>query len=158
MNYLVYNSALVAHIVGITLMAGTTFIDFILFKLFWKVYPSDKAKGLILEDVLFRLQRFMGIGMLVILISGVLMMVYLHQVWGEQIWFRIKMGMLILIIINGLGVRRGMGSRLKKLLSEGPSESFDARLSRLKRNTTVVHALQLLFFTIIFALSVFKFN
>jgi len=31
MNLPVYNMALVTHIVGITLMAGATFIDFIIF-------------------------------------------------------------------------------------------------------------------------------
>jgi hypothetical protein len=159
MNYTVYNLALVLHVVGIIIMAGATFVDFILFKQFWKVLPGDKAKGFTIEDLLYRLQRFMGIGMGVIIISGVIMMVYLHQVWGQQIWFRIKMGVLLLIIINGLGIRRSMGSKLKKLLSDETSgESFYGKFSGLKRNITLVHSFQILFFLVIFALSIFKFN
>jgi len=159
MGHNIYHIALVAHIVGITIMAGTTFIDFITFKQFWKILSGDKAKSLVIEDILYKLQRFIGIGMLVIIISGVLMMVYLHQVWGQQTWFRVKMGMLILIVINGLVIRRRMGSGLKKLLSEGSSgSSFNAKLSGLRRNITTVHLFQMLFFTIIFVLSVFKFN
>jgi hypothetical protein len=158
MNIPVYNIALVAHIIGITLMAGATFIDFMIFKLFWKVYPSDKAKGMVIGDTLYTLQRFMGIGMLVILVSGVAMMVYLHQVWGQQIWFRVKMGMLVLIIVNGFGVRGRTGSTLKKLLAEGSSPNFEAKLSNLKRKLTLAQPFQLLFFLIIFILSVFKFN
>jgi len=159
MAHTIYNIALVAHIVGITIMAGTTFIDFITFKQFWKIFSDDKAKSLVIEDILYKLQRFMGIGMLVIIISGVLMMVYLHQVWGQQIWFRVKMGILVFIIINGLVIRRRMGSGLKKLLTEGSSDSrFNAKLSGLRRNITTVHLFQMLFFTIIFVLSVFKFN
>lgn len=150
--------ALVVHIIGITMMAGITFIDFIIFKQFWRIFPGDKAKGVVIEDTLYRLQKFMGIGMLVIIVSGVAMMVYLHQVWGQQIWFRVKMGVLILIIINGLGIRRRMGTNLKKLLNEGPGNSFDVKLSRLKSGITMVHIFQLLFFIIIFVLSVFKFN
>ena len=159
MGHNIYHIALVAHIVGITIMAGTTFIDFITFKQFWKIFSGDKAKSLVIEDILFRLQKFIGIGMLLIIISGVLMMVYLHQVWGQQIWFRVKMGILVLIIINGLVIRRRMGSRLKKLLAEGsPGSSFNAKLSGLKRNMMASHLFQMLFFTIIFVLSVFKFN
>ena len=158
MNLPVYNIALVTHIVGITLMAGATFIDFIIFKQFWKAYPSDKPKSIVIEDMLHRLQRFMGIGMLVILVSGVVMMVYLHQVWGQQIWFRVKMGVLVLVIINGLGIRRRMGSKLKRLLTEESLPDFAWRRSRLKNNITLVHAFQLLFFLIMFTLSVFKFN
>jgi hypothetical protein len=159
MNQVIYNIALVTHIVGITIMAGATFIDFMTFKQFWKVFPGDKAKSIFMEDFLYKLQRFMGIGMLVILVSGVLMMVYLHQVWGQQLWFRIKMGVLLLIIINGLGIRRRMGSKLKKLITEGvPGSVFNAELSRLKSNTGLVHIFQILFFLIVFVLSVFKFN
>jgi len=158
MNLPVYNIALVTHIVGITLMAGATFIDFIIFKQFWKAYPSDKPKSIVIEDMLHRLQRFMGIGMLVILVSGVVMMVYLHQVWGQQIWFRGKMGVLVLVIINGLGIRRSMGSKLKRLLTEESLSDFDGKRSGLKSNITLVHAFQLLFFLIMFTLSVFKFN
>jgi hypothetical protein len=159
MAHIIYNLALVAHIVGITLMAGTTFIDYLTFRQFWKNFPSDKVKGLVIEDLLNKLQRFMGIGMAVILISGVVMMIYLHQVWGQQIWFRIKMGFLVLIIINGLGFRRILGSRLRKAITSGLSGPvLEKKLSTIERNVLIVHVFQMLFFIIIFALSVFKFN
>jgi hypothetical protein len=159
MNQDIYQIALVTHIVGITIMAGATFIDFMIFKQFWRIFPEDKAKGAVIEDILNRLQRYMGIGMLVIIASGILMMAYLHQVWGQQIWFQIKMGLLVLIVINGLGIRRRLGSKLKGLLTDPATDgSFELKLSKLKSNVTIVHAFQLLFFIIIFVLSVFKFN
>lgn len=159
MNQNIYNLALVLHIVGIAITAGTTFIDFVTFKQFWKIVTVDNPKGALLEGMLHKLQRFMGIGMLLIIISGVLMMVYLHGVWGQQIWFQVKIGILILILINGLGIRRWVGSRLRKLLAAGPSaNSFNAELSRLKGNAALIHTFQMVFFVIIFVLSVFKFN
>jgi hypothetical protein len=159
MNPTVYNTALVVHIAGITLMAGTTFIDFIVFRLFRKIFPQDKSKGLALADIFYRLQRFMGIGMLVILLSGVMMMVYLHQVWGQQVWFRVKMAMLLLIIINGLAIRRRLGNKLKNNLTGDKTEpGLKAKLAGLESSITSVQVLQLAFFLIIFVLSVFKFN
>src|SRR5260221_12787065 len=100
MNLPVYNIALVTHIVGITIMAGDTFIDFIIFHQFWKAYPSDKPKSILIEDMLHRLQRFMGIGRVVILVSGVGMIGYLHQVWAQPVCLRVKIGVLVLGIIT----------------------------------------------------------
>lgn len=154
----VYNAALVLHVIGITAMAGTTLIDFVLFQQFWKTLPNSKDKSLVLEDTLYRLQKFMGFGMLLIIISGIIMMFYLHQVWGQQLWFRVKMGLLLLIIINGLGLRRALGNKLKKQLSGFGGDADLTNVSPvLKKNITIVLVTQLLFFIIIFVLSVFKF-
>lgn len=155
MSTALYHIALVAHIVGITIMAGTTFIDFVTFRIFCKIFKEDKDKGLVLENYLFKLQRFMGIGMLVILVSGIAMMAKLHEVWGAQLWFRIKIGVLLLIIINGLGLRRMVGSKLKKVLANSSvAESWNS----VKRNFTIVQVIQMLLFIIVYILSVFKFN
>jgi len=158
MTATLYNIALVTHIIGITIMAGTTFIDFITFRAFGKALKTDKAKSPVLENYLYQLQRFLGIGMLIILASGITMMVKLHEVWGAQLWFRIKMGILLLVIINGLGLRRMMGSRLKKALPDILStNSFDKQWHRIKINFSIVQAVQMLLFIIIYILSVFKF-
>jgi len=150
-----YNAALVLHIVGITMMAGVSFIDFITFRAFSRMYATDPASGLVLENYLNKLQRYLGIGMLLILISGITMMAKLHEVWGAQLWFRIKMGILLLVIINGLGFRRMLGTRLKKLLSgNAVVENWEV----IKRNFTLVQVVQLVLFIIIFTLSIFKFN
>jgi hypothetical protein len=155
----IYKTALVIHVVGITIMAGTTFIDFIAFRYFWKIFGKDKTKSLVLKDALLSLQRFTRIGLLVIVASGVLMMAYLHQVWGEQIWFRIKMGMLLLIVINGLAVRRSMGLKFKKVTEgELTDNNLNTQLPALRKNITISQVLQMLFFIIIFVLSIFKFN
>ena len=159
MSFAIYHLALVVHIIGITIMAGTTFFDFITFRVFIRSFGVDKAKGLIVADYLYRLQRFMGVGMLVILLSGVAMMIKLHEVWGAQIWFRIKMGILLLIIVNGLAIRRRVGSRLKKMLTEDASLNAESeKMSAIKTRLTTVQVIQMLLFVIIYTLSVYKFN
>lgn len=149
-----YHAALVLHIVGITLMAGTSFIDYATFRAFAKAYAADSAKAAMLEEYLFKLQRFLGIGMLLILLSGITMMAKLHEVWGAQLWFRVKMGLLLLVIANGLGLRRALGNRLRKMLLLETPPNWPG----LKRNFNIVQLVQLLLFLIIFILSVFKFN
>jgi hypothetical protein len=138
-----YNIALITHIVGITIMAGTTFIDFVTFRVFLKALLVDTAKGVILEDYLYKLQRFIGIGMVIILISGVMMMAKLHEVWGAQTWFRVKMVVLLLIIINGLALRRIAGSKLKKVLAATLSDSsIDNAFKAVKQRFTIIQLMQ----------------
>ncbi|WP_172829221.1 hypothetical protein [Mucilaginibacter mallensis] len=159
MSITFYDAALVGHIIGITLMAGAAFIDLAAFQIFWKVFLKDPAEGVRLEKYLNKLQKFMGIGMLVILISGILMMVKMHEVWGAQLWFRIKMGVLLLIIINGLGLRRMLGSRLKRTLAAYfTGVDIAEAMVKLKNRLMTVQTIQVLLFIIIYVLSIFKFN
>jgi uncharacterized membrane protein len=159
MSMTFYDAALVGHVIGITLMAGAAFIDLAAFQLFWKVYLKDPAESLRLESYLNKLQKFMGTGMLVILISGVLMMVKMHEVWGSQLWFRIKMGMLLLIILNGLGFRRMLGGKLKRSLADYfTGTNISESMAGLKSRLLTIQTIQVILFIIIYTLSVFKFN
>lgn len=140
-------------------MAGTTFIDYVAFRAFSKVFQVDINKALVLSNYLYKLQRFLGIGMLIILISGVMMMVQLYEIWSAQLWFRIKMVILLFIIINGLGLRRIVGAKLNMVLAEDLSgSSIYEKWKGVKRNFNMVEYLQMLLFIIIYVLSVFKFN
>jgi hypothetical protein len=156
MQHLIYSACLVTHIIGITLMAGASFVDYATFRQIWKYWPADKTKAFTVENILYRYQTFMGIGMLLIILSGVGMMAYMHQIWGAQTWFRIKMGVLLLVIINGLAIRRRLGNAFRKQLQA--QHENNAQLYAIKRNMTVVQSIQLLLFVVIFVLSAFKFN
>jgi len=157
MDQIIYKSCLVIHIVGITVMAGATFIDMAGFQQFWKNLAVNREKSRMMADNLQRLQRLMGAGMLVIILSGVGMMAYMHQIWGQQSWFRIKMLILLLIIINGLVLRRRLGKQLSRWLDTS-GQMTDPALHTLKLRLRWSHLLQLLFFLLIFTLSIFKFN
>jgi len=159
MNTGIYYSALAIHAIGITMMAGTTFIDAVIFRLFWKIFPNDIDKHELTASIIYKVQKIVGFGMLAILISGVMMMYYLHEVWGAQIWFRIKIGIVLLVIINGLVIRRRLGLKLKQILTDiATGKNSETKNAAIKRNFMIFHLLQLLFFVIIFILSVFKFN
>jgi uncharacterized membrane protein len=105
MNQQVYDFAKTLHIVGITAAAGMSLIDLIIFRYFWNVYQQHTSEGIVIERLLVRLQRVMAVGMMLIVVSGVMMMYYLHAIWSQQLWFRIKMGALALIIINVFQLR-----------------------------------------------------
>jgi hypothetical protein len=155
----VYQIALVAHITGLAIMGGTTLVSYVLTTQFWNLYTNDKPKAIALNAAGSKFPMLFGIGILLLILSGVTMMAIMKGAFGEQLWFRIKFGLIIAIIINGVAVGRRQGLRLTKILSEEMAgANNDGKLSRVKNNLTWFHLSQMGFFLIIFTLSVFKFN
>ena len=155
----IYHIALVTHIIGLTMMAGTTLVDFIIFKQFWKQLAIDRQKAIAIRQATAKITRLFGLGFLFLLISGITMMGITHGVFGEQLWFRVKFAFILAIVINGLLFGRRQGLKLKKLLSEaGAGEGISTQFTIVKRNLNWVHLAQMFFFITIFTLSVFKFN
>src|SRR5688500_3201717 len=154
-----YQIALVTHIVGLSTMAGTTFASYVLTKQFWNQYASDKSKATAIHNAGLKFTMLFGLGIVLLILSGVAMMVITRGAFGEQLWFRIKFGLIIAVIINGLAVGRRQGSRLTKILSEkAPEATSNEKLLGIKSNIRWFHISQMIFFFIIFTLSVFKFN
>lgn len=151
----IYYTALVTHIVGITMMAGTTLADYIIFKQFWKQYALDRQGGIAVNAAISRFPAVFGIGFLLLIISGVTMMYLTHGAFGEQTWFRIKFSLIILIVINGLVFGRRQGINLRRHLMSGIP---DENIARIKANLNIFHISQMVIFITIFTLSVFKFN
>jgi hypothetical protein len=155
----IYHTALVTHIIGLTMMAGTTLMDYVIFKQLWKQYALDKPKALAIGEATVKLQIVFGIGFLLLVISGVTMMYITHGAFGEQTWFRIKFGLIILIVINGLTMGRRQGVKLRKLLPEEISGiNVGDKLLKVKDSLNIFHISQMAIFITIFILSVFKFN
>lgn len=154
-----YNTVLVAHIIGLTMVAGTTLVDYITTRYFWKQYAIDKRNGITIQQTISKFQFLPGIGLFLLIISGVGMMALTRGVFGEQVWFRIKFGLVIIIIINSLAVGRRQGSKLRKLLlAEDSTGNPDAKLLKIKNNLRWFHIIQITLLIIVFVLSAFKFN
>jgi hypothetical protein len=134
-------------------------VSYVLTKQFWNLYTQDKSKAIALNAAGSKFPMLFGIGILLLIVSGVTMMAIMKGAFGEQLWFRIKFGLIIAIIINGVAVGRRQGLRLTKILSEEiAGTNSDGKLLRVKSNLRWFHFSQMLFFLIIFTLSVFKFN
>lgn len=151
----IYNIALITHLAGLAMMAGATIQDFSITQQFWKHFATDRSRGLAIREARARSPLFFGIGAACLIVSGVTMMFLTNGVFGEQVWFRIKFGLVILIIINGILLGRLQAGRLGKLLRE---EAGESSLLRVKGNISRFHLLQLALFLVVFCLSVFKFN
>src|SRR6185295_3800077 len=91
--------------------------------------------------------RITAIGGAVTILSGIAMVFIFHGIVASQLWFRVKMILLLMIILNALLFARPQTTRLKKLLSDGSTANHD--LYPLKSKMDIYYAIQLtLFFTI----------
>ena len=148
---------LILHLTGLTIMAGTTIVDFTVFKTFWKHFDDDteKSKGILAGTS--KSSTLIGIGAALLVITGIGMMALTHGVFGEQLWFRIKMGIVLVLMLNGIFFGRKQGEELRMIMNNDKAYLAE-RVDQIKVNLNIFFTVQLiLFFSIVF-LSVFKFS
>ena len=157
MTYLLF-TLLALHLISLVVMAGTTLIDFVTLRSFWKLFSgAQRGKAIGILEATASFSRLTGIGAAVLIVTGLLMMVVTHGVFGEQLWFRIKFALVIMLIANALFIGRRQGQHLRKnVLSDELLSS--APLTIIRRNLNRFYLSQLLIFVLIIFLSIFKFN
>jgi len=136
-------------------MAGTTLVEYLLSKHFWKLYSSDRSRAITSNEDGFNFHLLVDIGVVLVILSGVTMLIIFQGVFAKQIWFQIKIGLIIIIAINGSVVGRRQDVKLKRLISQ---ENRKEDLMKVKHRLDLFYNSQLCMFLIIFTLSVFKFN
>jgi len=155
---------LVMHISGIVLMVGMTIAAFILQWQSWEIIPFGKERMRPLQRVGKRINLLQGLGGLLIIAGGVMMMIALHGVVMHQAWFRIKLVLLGLIILNALAVLMPAGRKLRRLLTgimpehavTPGSTVLSGDLMAIRGRMLLFYILQLSFFLLIFILSAFQ--
>ena len=152
-----YHAFLLFHITGIILFIGTTVADYLAVNQFWRLYEQDTIKGQAIWQAVSKFSVLMGVGMILIIITAVGMMAFTHGVFGEQVWLRVKVPIVLLTILNGVLIRRRQGSKLSKILQQ-TGAGISQQIKNIKRNLSIFHAVQLVMFFTILMLSVFKFN
>ncbi len=146
------NIFLIAHLTGLTLMAGTTVADTVTFNAFSKSLQKEGTPGLNLLALMDKFSALLGIGAALLIISGTGMMIITHGAFAHQIWFKIKLVLILALILNGFVVGGRQKSKLKKYLDAG--EQAQAAI----RNIKLFYLSQMGLFLTIILLSIFKFN
>lgn len=156
---MLFNASLWFHIIGISLLAGATIVDFMLTRKFWVIYDKHPADGIVARSLTDRVPALIVSGIVLILLSGVGMMIATRGVFDTMLWFRIKMVLVLVVILNGVLVGRRLTAQLKRVLVPVSHSLPDPlALRRVRRDLNLFHIFQLTLFLIIFLLSTFKFN
>ena len=159
-TYYLVKFGLVLHLMGITMMVGTTVASFAVHRQLWKYLYKEKDKALLIVQAAKRFPLLQVIGGLLIIAGGATMMSAFHGVVVEQLWFKIKLALLLLIILNPVIVLRPAAKKLREFFMDTQTlEMTNPReVKIIKQRMNFFHSLQLLFFLVIFILSAFRFG
>src|SRR5258705_3621765 len=129
---------LVLHITGFTMMAGTILADFAVSRRLDKYILSDRPKAITILDTTAGFGRLIGIGAGLLILTGIGMVIIYKGAIAQMLWFKIKMVLVLLVILNGtLIFQTGSKSLKKLLLSDDPRSN--PRISTLKARLTIFH-------------------
>jgi uncharacterized membrane protein len=145
------------HLIGLILMAGTTLINFVSYQTFWKLLDLQKERALGVLSITAKLPRLMGIGAALLVFTGIGMVTLTHGVMAHQLWIRIKLLLVLLLIGNNIFNGRKLETNLSTILS-GNASDLSLQLLNLKSRLRTYYLFQLGFFLIIIFLSAYKIN
>ena len=131
-------------------------MNYIIAKQFWSCVETDRNRAIIINSTATVFERVTPVAGILTILTGFAMVAILHGVVGSQLWFRIKMILVLMIILNVSLFGKPQNSKLKKILSAGNKESGE--LISIKSRMDLYYVLQLIMLFSIFVLSVFKFN
>jgi hypothetical protein len=149
------NVYLLLHITGFTIMAGAVLADFTLSARLNRYLSTDKGRALILLEASAGLAQLIGAGALLLILTGTGMVIELKSAVTQALWFRIKMPLVLLVVLNGTVIARPATLRLKKLLLDETPPT--AGIGHIRNRRRAIYVFQLLLFIAIFVLSIFKF-
>jgi uncharacterized membrane protein SirB2 len=153
----IFPALLTLHLIGLIIMAGATLIDFINYQTFWKLFHHQKeqATGVLVSGA--RFSRLIGIGGALLIITGAGMIALTHGSLANQLWFKIKMVFVLLLIVNGAFNGKRLTTKLRNgLIAKVPF--WDEQALGLKGKLWLYFGFQLSVFLIIIFLSTYKFN
>ena len=158
MNTLILMQALlVMHLTGLTLLAGTTVAEYVTFRTFSNRFKIEgKASGSLL-NLMSGLAVILAIGGGLLLISGIGLMTVTNGVYAHQLWFKIKIAIIFVLVLNGFLVGNRQGIKLRKNLSK-KSQDVNKAVKRAMTNINVFYIVQMGLFLVIVMLAVFKLN
>src|SRR5580698_4753551 len=94
------------HITGFTIMAGAVLADFSLSTRVNRYLSTDKGRALILLEASAGLAPLIGAGALLLILTGTGMVIELKSAVTQAMWFRIKMPLVLLVVLNGTVMAR----------------------------------------------------
>jgi uncharacterized membrane protein len=151
-NY-VLKLALTLHIVGLAIAGGVSLVNYMSYHRFWVQYASGKTEANMLLEGLIRYPRMIGVGLLISVISGITMMNLAFKGFMDQPWFRVKLSLIVLVIVN-----TALLYSWTRAIRKNINRDEEAKVMQIRNKVNVSVILQLVFFLIIFILAVFRFN
>ena len=146
-------SLLVIYLTGLTLMAGTDAVSFLAFKRISNALHEDQTAVKFYIKKLMGLSSLLPLGGILLISSGVGLLIITHT-YG-QLWFQLKMGVVVALILNGFlfGARQEL--KIKQILSM-PDGQIHLQLRQPLAKLRIFYAIQLTLYGLAVILAVTK--
>jgi hypothetical protein len=144
---------LVVHLAGLTLMAGTTVVSFISFKNLSRAMPGTRDLFNYYFAKMLGLSGLLVAGGILLVLSGAGLLILTHA-YG-QLWFQVKMGLVLALVLNGFLFGGRQELRIRKVL-EGPDGWDILSLRQPIVNLRTFYAIQMSLFLGVVVLAVVK--
>ncbi len=155
--HLILRVLLVLHITGIVIMAGTTMIDYLTFKTFWQFADQGDARSLGLIPLMAKYGAFIRTGATIIILTGITMLSLEKGGSLNQSWFKVKMVLVFLLVLNGLFVGNTQGHKLRETVTANASDFMQHTL-HIRESMSRFYLLQLTLFFSIILISLIRFD
>jgi hypothetical protein len=143
------------HVTGLCLMAGTSAADMVTFRAFRRRLERGDPTSSVLLEHLDKLGVLLGIGAALLVLSGVGMMALTHGIFMHAGWFKVKLVLVALLILNGFGFGGRQTARIRKLVVPGGTGiPLDDALRESVSKVRLFYGAQLTIFLLIIGLSV----
>jgi len=156
-TFILLQICLVIHLTGLALMAGTTVSEYVTLKALRKIVNAGNEKAMSLLQLMKKLSVLLGLGVALLILSGTGMFIITGGAFIHQFWFKVKLILILVLILNGFLV----GSRQESKLLNGINENdgrLNEQLNKAISNLSTFYKVQMGIFFIIIALSIFKFS
>ena len=150
---LFFRILLVLHFCGLAVMAGTTVVDYFTFKTFCRLanIGDNREQGLL--PIMSRYGELVRVGAGILIFSGLAMLVLQNDIWMEP-WFKTKIGLVVLLVLNGMLVGNSLGLKFRKMIID--SASTPGQITGIKGNLNLFYLAQLAIFLLIVMVSVIR--
>ena len=150
------NINLALHLTGLSIVIGVALTKYLSFNKTFSENDIKHQKMVFTLGATRRLNIYLGIGMGVAILSGALMMHLAYAAFMNQLWFQVKIGVLLIIIAAGIVTTRNE-SKLRKSLGaeEILHKNIDTRLIRVIKFSA---GLQFVLFIVVIILATFRFT
>jgi hypothetical protein len=138
-------------------MAGTTMIDYLTFKTFWKFADHGDARSVGLLPLMAKYGAFVRTGAAIIILTGITMLFLEKGVLWGQLWFKVKMGLVLLLVLNGLLIGNKQGHRLRETVTANASD-FMQHTMNIRETMNRFYPVQLTLFFLIILISMIRFT
>jgi NADH:ubiquinone oxidoreductase subunit 6 (subunit J) len=137
------------------MMAGSVLADFSIYRRLNKYLIADKQKAVTILEGPAKLPVLIGVGAALLILTGVGMVSIFRESVTSMLWFRVKMILVLLVLLNGIVLARPGAVKLRATLLQNAAQD-NRRIEGLGKNLRTIYVLQLVLFLSIFILSVFR--